>query len=423
MGFLSRAVAEHKGYSTIDLFQDVYGGRTSATGRTVNVNTALEVSTVVACVRVIGEGIAQVPLKLLRESADGKTRLPAKDHPLYQLLAYRPNEYQTSFEFRELLAWHVVLTGNFFAFKNMVFGKIKELIPLEPSRVKVLHAADGTLSYEVTSASGSVQDPRNSATTGTTKTQIFPAEAIWHVRGPSWNSWMGLEAVQMAREAIGLAMATEEQHARMHKNGVRASGVYAFEGTLNPEQYKSLKAWVDREMAGVENTGKAMVLDRNAKWLNTSISGVDAQHLETRKHQIEEICRFFRVMPIMVGYSDKAATYASAEQMFLAHVVHTMSPWWQRLEQSIDANLLTEKDRKAGLYSQFVEEGMLRGDSKATAEFLTKLTTNGVMTRNEARAKLDLNPLDGLDEPLTPANMTIGADPAPEGGQDGTQNP
>lgn len=418
MGFLSRAVAEHKGYSTLDLFQDVYGGRTSATGRTVNVNTALEVSTVVACVRVIGEGIAQVPLKLLRESADGKTRLPAKDHPLYQLLAYRPNDYQTSFEFRELLAWHVVLTGNFFAFKNMVFGKIKELIPLEPSRVKVLHAADGTLSYEVTSASGSVQDPRNSATTGTTKTQIFPAEAIWHVRGPSWNSWMGLEAVQMAREAIGLAMATEEQHARMHKNGVRSSGVYSVEGPLNPEQFKALKSWIDREMAGIENTGKAMVLDRNAKWLNTSISGVDAQHLETRKHQIEEICRFFRVMPIMVGYSDKAATYASAEQMFLAHVVHTMSPWWQRLEQSIDANLLTEKDRKAGLYSQFVEEGMLRGDSKATAEFLTKLTTNGVMTRNEARAKLDLNPLDGLDEPLTPANMTT-----PEGGQDGTQNP
>ena len=168
MGLLSRAVAEHKGYSTLDLFQDVYGGRTSATGRTVNVNTALEVSTVVACVRVIGEGIAQVPLKLIRESADGKTRLPAKDHPLYQLLAYRPNEYQTSFEFRELLAWHVVLTGNFFAFKNMVFGKIKELIPLEPSRVKVLHAADGTLSYEVTSASTSVQDPGNSATTGTT---------------------------------------------------------------------------------------------------------------------------------------------------------------------------------------------------------------------------------------------------------------
>lgn len=388
-----------KGLSTLDLFREIYGGKLSATGRTVNVQTALQVSTVVACVRVIGEGIAQVPLKLIRESADGKTRLPAKQHPLYEILACRSNFYQTSFEFREMLGWHVVLTGNFFAFKNTIFGKIKELIPFEPGSVKVLRADNGDLSYEVTGQSGSKQ--------------LFPAESIWHVRGPSWNGWMGLEAVQLAREAIGLAMATEEQHAKMHKNGVRASGVYSVEGTLNAEQYKGLKAWIDKEMAGIDNTGKAMVLDRNAKWLNTSMSGIDAQHLETRKHQIEEICRFFRVMPIMVGYSDKAATYASAEQMFLAHVVHTMSPWWQRLEQSIDANLLTAQDRAAGYYSQFVEEGMLRGDSKSTAEFLTKLTTNGVMTRNEARSKLDLNPIDGLDEPLTPANMNIG--PEPEG--------
>jgi len=354
-------------------------------------------------VRVIGEGIAQVPLKLIHESKDGKTRLPAKDHPLYNLLAYRPNGYQTSFEFREMLAWHVVLTGNFFAFKNVVFGKIIELIPFEPGSVVVNRADNGVLTYDVTAQSGAMN--------------TFPAEAIWHVRGPSWNSWMGLEAVQLAREAIGLAMATEEQHARMHKNGVRASGVYSVEGALNPEQYKGLKAWIDKEMSGLANAGKAMVLDRGAKWLNTSITGVDSQHLETRKYQVEEICRFFRVMPIMVGYSDKAATYASAEQMFLAHVVHTMSPWWQRLEQSIDANLLTEKDRKAGYYSQFVEEGMLRGDSAATSAFLTQLTTNGIMTRNEARAKLDLNPLDGLEVPLTPANMIIGTE-MPDTGTD-----
>lgn len=402
MSFLDRVLPwRKKSATTLDLFREIYGGRQTATGKAVNVKTALEVSTVLACVRVIGEGIAQVPLKLIQESADGKTRLPAKQHPLYEILAFKPNKWQTSFEFREMLAWHVVLTGNFFAFKNVVFGKLKELIPFEPHAVKVTRADDGTMTYEVTAPNGSKQ--------------IFPAEAIWHVRGPTWNSWMGLEAVQLAREAIGLAMATEEQHARMHKNGVRASGVYSIEGTLNGEQFKSLKNWIDTEMGGLENAGRAMILDRNAKWLNTSMTGVDSQHLETRKHQIEEICRFFRVMPIMVGYSDKSATYASAEQMFLAHVVHTLSPWYQRIEQSIDANLLTPKDRAAGYYSQFVEEGLLRGDSTATSEYLTKLTTNGIMTRNEARAKLDMNPLEGLDEPLTPANMTIGADPVPEG--------
>lgn len=397
-----------KSMSSMDLFREIYGGRVTATGKSVSVKTALEVSTVFACVRVIGEGIAQVPLKLIKESADGRVQAPARNHPLYEILAYRPNQWQTSFEFRETLAWHVVLAGNFFAFKNVVFGKIKELIPFEPGSVKVLRADDGTMSYEVTATNGSKQ--------------VFPAESIWHVRGPSWNAWMGLEAVHQAREAIGLAMATEEQHARMHKNGVRNLGVYSVEGALNDKQFKDLREWIEKENGGIENAGKPFVLDRGAKWQNTSMSGVDAQHLETRKHQIEEICRFFRIMPIMVGYSDKAATYASAEQMFLAHVVHTLAPWYQRLEQSIDANLLTAKDRSEGHYAQFVEEGLLRGDSKATAEFLTKLTTNGIMTRNEARAKLDMNPLDGLDEPLTPANMMIGADAASQGAGNDNQN-
>ena len=148
-----------------------------------------------------------------------------------------------------------------------------------------------------------------------------------------------------------------------------------------------------------------MILDRAAKFLNTQMTGIDAQHLETRRHQIEEICRFFRVMPIMVGHADKAATYASAEQMFLAHVVHTLMPWYSRIEQSIDANLLSPKERAEGYYSDFVEEGLLRGDMMTTQAVLVGYTSNGIMTRNEARAKLDMNPLEGLDDPLTPANL------------------
>jgi len=169
-------------------------------------------------------------------------------------------------------------------------------------------------------------------------------------------------------------------------------------------------------MAGSQNAGKPMILDRAAKWISTSMTGVDAQHLETRKHQIEEICRFFRVMPIMVGYSDKAATYASAEQMFLAHVVHTLSPWYQRLEQSIDANLLTEKDRAAGYYANFVEEGLLRGSIETTANMLDKYVNGGLMTPNEGRAKLDMNPDPdpASDKLRIPANI-VGKLPAEQG--------
>lgn len=385
--------------STLDLFREIYGGKMTSTGKTVNVSTALEVSTVFACCRVIGEGIAQVPLKLMQESADGKSRLPARKHRLYNLLGHRPNRWQTSFEYREMLVWHIVLTGNHFSFINRVAGQIIELFPFEPGFVKVIRDTDGTLTYKVTAADGS--------------SNIFPAEAIWHVRGPSWNSWYGLEPVRLAREAIALAMSTEEATSALHKNGIRSSGVYSVEGTLSADQYSALAKWVDERMAGIANTGKPMIMDRGAKWASTQMTGIDAQTLEMRRFQIEEICRFARVMPIMVGYSDKAATYASAEQMFLAHVVHTLAPWYQRLEQSIDANLLTEKDRAAGLYSNFVEEGLLRGSLRDTKDTILGYVNGGILTPNEGRAKLDQNPDDdpASDKLRIPANIT-GAAPA-----------
>lgn len=394
MSFFDRLFSWRKSAvtTTLDLFRQIYGGRSSATGKSVTVKTAVEVSAVVGCVRAIAEGMAQVPFKIMRE-ADGK-RLPAKDHPLYDLLAVKPNDWQTAFEFWEMLGWHLALCGNFFAFKNVVFGKIVELIPFEPGTVTVTREDDYTLTYLVTLQNGAQQE--------------FPAESIWHVKGASWNSWMGLEAVALAREAIGLAMATEEQHARMHKNGVQTSGVYSVEGSLNEKQYSDLRKWIEKEMAGSANSGKPMIMDRAAKWLQTSMNGVDSQHLETRKFQIEEVCRFFRVMPIMVGYSDKAATYASAEQMFLAHLVHCLAPWYRRLEQSVDANLLTKKDRKDGHYACFVDAGILRGSLEVTKDFLLGLVNGGLMTPNEGRSKLDLNPDEdpASDKLRIPANIT-----------------
>lgn len=389
-----------KAAGSYDILRELLGRTTSATGKVVSVKTAIEVATVFACMRVIGEGIAQVPLKLMQESKDGKTRLPAKQHPLYEVLSCRPNAWQTSFEFREMLAMHAVLCGNAFSFINRLNnGKIASLIPFEPGHVSIKCASDWTLSYEVRAQSGSVQ--------------LFPAESIWHVRGPSWNSRKGLEAVHLAREAIGLTMATEEQQARMQKHGVRASGVYSVEGTLKDDQYKALKAWIDQEMGGVENSGKAMVLDRNAKWLNTSMTGIDAQTIETRRLQVEEICRFFRVNPIMVGAESKNTTYASAEQMFLAHVVHCLAPWYMRLEQSIDVNLLTEQDRAEGYYACFVDAGLLRGSITNQKDVILGYVNGGVMSPNEGRRLLDMNPdADANSDKLRiPANIA-GKQPA-----------
>jgi HK97 family phage portal protein len=381
----------------------------SKSGAIVSIDTALQVGAVFACVRVIAEGVAQVPFRVMRETSSSVSvhsqRLSAADHPLYDLLHRRPNDWQTSFEFRETMVMHLALTGSAFAFINRVRGQVAELILLDPGRVTVKQNADWSLTYKVSSKTGDSKE--------------FPAASIWHLRGPSWNGVVGLDVLRLAREAIGLSLATEETHASLHESGVRPSGIYSVDGTLNPEQYKNLKKWIDDNNAGAENAGSVMLLDRNAKFVPLAVNGVDAQHLETRRYQVEEVCRFLRVMPIMAGYSDKAATYASAEQMFLAHVIHTLMPWYERLQQSAEVNLLTKQERASGYYIKLQEAGLLRGALKDTSEYLYRLTMGGIMERNEARAKLDLNPLAGLDQPLTPMNLTTD----PNGAGDQTNKP
>jgi HK97 family phage portal protein len=360
-------------------------------GQVVNVDTALQVSVVMACVRVIAEGVAQVPFRLMSESKDGRTRLPAKSHSLYKVLNKKPNRWQTSFEFRETMIINAVLLGNAYAFINRVGSdeKIAELIFLPTNKVRVEILDDGSFLYQVT---------------GRDNTQrTLTSKYIWHLRGPSLDGLIGMNVLNLARESVGLCMAAEESQADLHKNGVKSTGFYSIDGKLNSEQYKALSKWVVEQAS---DSSSPMILDNGAKWQTRAMTGVDAQHLETRKHQIEEVCRHFRVMPIMAGQSDKAATYASAEQMFIAHLVHTLTPWYERFEQSADCQLLTDKEIEEGYYTFLDPVGMLRGALKDTAEYLYKLVSIGSMTRNESREKLDLNPIDGLDEPLTPMNLT-----------------
>lgn len=403
MSFWSSLINRFRGerkYDSLDLFRDLYGGRATKSGVSVSWETALNVTTWLACGRVIGEGIAQVPLKLYRE-ANGR-RMPATEHPLYEVLHRRPNEWQTSFDYREMLALHLVFTGGAFSYKNVTrSGGLRELVPFEPQWVKVEHKHGVPATYTVTLPDG--------------ESKSFAASEIWHLRGPSWNSYVGLEPVKLAREALGLALATEETHAQFHHNGAKPSGVLSVEGSLTPDQYKQLRAWIEKSI-GSRNAGVPLIVDRAAKWTAQAMSGVDAQHLETRKHQVEEICRALRVMPIMVGHADKTATYASAEQMFLAHVVHTLSPWYERIEQSIDVNLLTKQERADGMYAKFVEEGLLRGSLKDTKDMLLGYVNGGLMTPNEGRAKLDLNPDPDpeSDELRVPANVVGAKDQTPD---------
>lgn len=375
--------------------------RESRAGPIVNVQTALEVATVLACCRVIAEGIAQVPFKLYRDTGTGSE--PAKDHPAYARLYRRPNPWQTSFEFRETLMFHTILCGNAYVFVNRVGQnrEIHELIPIEPGRVTVKQNADYSLEYRVSSDTGGAK--------------TFGQDAIWHIRGPSWNSWMGLEATRLARNAIGLAVSLEDGQSDFQKNGAKTSGLYSVKEKLSPEKYALLRDWFEKDVAQ-SSSYRPLILDQDASYTPFTMSGVDQQLLETRKHQIEEICREFRVMPIMVGHADKTATYASAEQMFLAHVVHTLSPWYQRLEQSADVNLLSEADIKAGYYTKFNPNALMRGAAKDRADFYAKALGSGGsaawMTPNEVRGLEEMDRIDGGDE-LSKPIVNKPADPTP----------
>lgn len=401
--WLGDVIAGRKGTSSLELMRQIMGGNTSKSGVSVTVESALEVSTVLACCRVLANGVAQVPWTVYRAQDD--RRVKATDYALAPLIAVRPNSWQTSFEFRETIMFHVLLTGNAFVFVNRVgmARTIRELIPIMPGRVSVEQMPDMSLRYKVRAENGAEQ--------------FFGSDAIWHIRGTSWNSWFGMEAVKMARDAIGLAITLQQSQSEFQKNGAATSGVLSMKNKLSPERFQQLSAWLDKHMPGGDRFGKPLIVDDEAKWATTSLSAVDQQVVESRKLQIEEICRGFGVMPIMIGHADKTATYASAEQMFLAHVVHTLSPWYERLEQSADVNLISDEDRAQGYYTKFNPNALMRGAAQDRAAFYTAAlgTTQqpGWMVRNEVRALEELDPLDGGDE--FPQLIT-NAQPAPAAG-------
>lgn len=347
---------------------------------------ALECSTVLGVCRVNAEGVAQVPWRLYLEK-DGR-RTVQSDHPVHRRISRRPNGWQTSFEFRETLMFHLLLTNNAYVFVNRVGSarEIREMIPIEPGRVTVEQKEDYSLVYKVRGKTG--------------VDQIFPQDAIWHLRGPSWNTWTGMDAVAMARNAIGLSISLEQGQADSQRNGPQTTATYSVKDKLSPEKFEFLAKWMDKHLPGGERAGKPMILDMGAEFARMAMSAVDQQLIETRKHQIEEICRAFRTMPIMVGHADKTATYASAEQMFLAHVVHTLMPWYERIEQSADVNLLTEQEIEQGYYTKFLPNALMRGAAKDRGEFYAKALgsggAKGWMTQNDVRA---LEELDRIDDP------------------------
>ncbi len=398
---------EQQKYSTEDLLRDLYGGAQSQTGISINAKTALQCSVAFACARVISHGMSSIPFRLMQ--AQGDRREPVVNHPMYALLDEAPNEFMTSVDLFDTIGLHLAFCGNAFLIKNGLGSSVYELLPVEPGTVTVENDR-GRLTYKV-----NLDDQ---------KPMVLPAERMWHIRGPSWNGWMGLEGIQLAREAIGLALASESHGATTFTNGALLGGILSTDANLTVDQREGLRRSWTAIHGGADNAGKIAVMSNGMKFSQIGSSNVDAQWLESRKYQVEEVCRVFGVMPIMVGYSDKAATYASAEQMFLAHVVYTLGPWHRRLEKSAAVSLLTPEERKSGHYFKFFTQALLRGAAADRGQFYTTLYNIGAINPNEIRALEDMNPYDGGEQWRVPLNMVDPNAPpepvvAPQEGPDG----
>lgn len=393
MNFIDRLLGRKSAQLTYDQVAKLIdgGGGGMVGGMHVTAKTALQVTTVLACVRVIADGCATPKLGVFREKSDG-TREKAVNIPEYRLLSRRPNEFQTSFEWRRLMTIHAALCGTGLSIK--VRGdnrRLRELIPVPPGQWDVRQISRYEFRYRCYDEFGLIGE--------------FEPDDVFLLNGLQWGWDKSMDAVALARNAIGLAMATERSQAAMHENGLRPSGVYSVPGKLNEEQHGRLTAWI-KEKGGASKTGDPLVLDNAATWTALAQSGVDSQHVETRRLQVEEICRAYNVFPIMVGHNDKSATFASSEAFFTAHLVHTLKPWHEAWTQRIDETLL---DGSGPLFGEFDTRYMSAGSLKDRAQWANTMITSGVYTRNEIREEEGKDPLPGLDEPLTPMNMTQGA--------------
>ncbi len=362
---------------------------TSGSGKSVTAQTAIQLSTVYACVRVISETVASLPLGVYEATDDGN--LKAGDHPLYSLLHDEPNTEMTSFVFREVMLAHLLLYGNSYSQiirsgKNTVVG----LYPLLPDHMDVDRDSKGNLTYTYTTSDG--------------KTVVIKPQDILHIPGLGFDGVIGYSPIALEKNAIGLGIASEEYGSKFFSNGARPSGILTHPNTVkNPKAVRD--SW-NSAYGGSSNANRVAILEEGMTFTPLSIPNNEAQFLETRKFQVDEICRIFRVPPHLVGNLEHA-TFSNIEHQSIDFAVHTIRPWLVRIEQAMNRALFTDQE-KGRFYVQFNIDGLMRGDYKSRMEGYAIARQNGWMSANDIRALENQNPIpteEGGDAYLVNGNM------------------
>ena len=382
-------------------------------GRPITPDTAMQLATVWACVRLLSETIGTLPLGIFTKKADG-SRATAPDHVLYSTLHDSPNADQSAVEFWECVVACLCLWGNFYAEKTVnVAGQLTSLMPIPPDRVRVTRDAYGARRYSWTDLLG--------------KSHVAGENEVFHVRGFGIGLDTGLSPIGYARSTLNATIAADKSAMSAFQNGIRPSGVLVAPAgaKLTGDQRDQIRKTILDPLTGPENTARAALIENGFTWagLTGGLPPEDQQLLETRAFHVEELCRWFRVPPFMVGHTDKSTSWGTGlEQQMIGFLTFSLRPYLSRIEQAVKKQLVPPGEQST-IYAEFNLDGLLRADSAGRAAMYASGAQNGWLMRSEIRAKENLPHVEGSDV-LTCQSNLVPLDKLGElGGQQGGDDP
>lgn len=359
-------------------------GRDAGAGMPVNAQTMLTLSAVWACARLISETIATLPLSMYERGASGKR--VASQHSLHFIIHDQPNTETTAAVFWEAVVAAMLLRGNARAEKLMVGGRVIGLMFLDPRRLWIGRGISGKREYRYTESDG--------------KQRVIAPERIWTIPGFTLDGVEGVSVVAYGSRVFGSALAADQAASNTFSKGLMPTTFWKFPRVLQREQREEAREAIN-QIAGATNAGKPAILEADMDVGTIGINPNDAQMLESRGFSVEEVCRWFRVPPFMVGHAEKSTSWGTGiEQQMIGFLTFTLGPWLRRIEQAISKDLLTPADR-IRYYPKFAVEGLLRADSSGRAAFYSAMVNNGILTRDEVRELEDREPMGGNAAVLT----------------------
>lgn len=360
-------------------------GAASSSGQVVTPDSALSLSAVWACARLIAETISTLPLSMYERTSSGKRM--ATQHPLHGIIHDMPNPDSTAAVFWESVIAAMLLRGAARAEKLMIGNRVVGLQFLAPSRLAVTKRADGTKEYRYTEDDG--------------RQRVIPDRRVWTIPGFSLDGKNGVSVIAYGANVFGTALAAEQAAGGTFGRGLMPTTYFKYPSVLKDNQRQEAREFIENRLSGAVNAGRPVILEAGMDVGSIGINPADAQLLESRAFSVEEICRWFRVPPWMIGHTEKSTSWGTGiEQQMIGFLTFTLGPWLRRVEQAISKDLLTPAERLR-YYPKFTVEGLLRADSSGRAAFYSAMVSNGILTRDEVRELEDREPMGGNASVLT----------------------